>query len=106
MIPLDSLLVTWWYPLLISRRAPCLWHKCGCRYRGTVHPMCGPIPFRCGLRPSLLLRWMLLFPSIDIIISNPATLAPVVGNFLVVGLRIGGDDVPGMEEPGEITKNA
>ncbi len=70
--------------------------------------MCSPIPFRCGLRPSLLLllRWMFLLPPIDIIISNPATLATVVGDFLVVGLRIGGDYVPGMDEAGEITKNA
>lgn len=49
---------------------------------------------------------MFLLPPIDIIISNPATLATVVGNFLVVGLRIGGDYVPGMDEAGEITKNA
>lgn len=49
---------------------------------------------------------MLLLPPIEIITSNPATFAAVVGDFLVIGLRIGGDDVPGMEEPGEITKNA
>lgn len=103
MIPLDSLLVSWWYPLVTSRGAPLLWHRC----RGTVHPMCSPIPFRCGLRPSLLLRWMLLLPLIDIIIiSNTATLATVVGDFLVIGLRIGGDYVPGMDEAGEKTKNA
>ena len=47
-----------------------------------------------------------MLPPIDIIISNPATLAAIVGNFLVVGLRIGGDYIPGMEEPGEKTKNA
>lgn len=122
MIPLDSLLVTWWYALVTSRGAPLFWHgrrcscRCSCRCRGTIHPMiCSPIPFRCGLRPSpsllLLLRWMVYFllpPPIDIIISNPATLATVVvvGNFLVVRLRIGGDYVPGMNESREITKNA
>lgn len=73
---------------------------------GTVHPMSSPISLLCGLRPSLLLRWILLLPPIDIIISNPATLAAIAGNFLVVGLRIGGDYIPGMEEPGEKTKNA
>lgn len=51
---------------------------------------------------------MLLLRPIDIIISNPATslATVVVGNFLVVGFRIGGDYVPGMQEAGEETKNA
>lgn len=101
MIPLDSLLVTWWHRLITFRRAPGLWR------RGTVDPMRSPISLLCGLRPSLLLlRRILLLPPIDIIISNPGTLAAVVGNFLVVGLRIGGDYIPGMEEAGKKTKNA
>ena len=63
--------------------------------------MRSPISLVCGLRSSrLLLRWILLLPPIDMIINNPGTLAAVVGNLLVVGLRIGGDYIPGMEEPG------
>lgn len=118
MIPLDCLLVSWWYSLVTSRGAPLVWHC------GTVRRMwSSPIPFRCGLRASinslLLLRtrWMMrmmmmvLIRRIDIIISNnpaPTRLATivVVGNFLVVGLRIGGDYVPGMKKAGEKTKNA
>lgn len=68
--------------------------------------MRSPISLLYGLRLSLLLRWILLLPPIDIIISNPTTLAAVVWNFLVVGLRIGGDYIPGMEEAGEKTENA
>lgn len=122
VIPLDSLLVTWWYPLVSSRGAPLLWHRCRCRGRSRGRCRCSgtvctctvrsPIPFRRGrfrlrLRPSLLL----LLIDLIIISSNPAgaSLTTVVGNLFVriVGLlRIGGDDVPGMDETGEETKNA
>lgn len=124
VIPLDSLLVTWGYPLVTSRGAPFLWHRCRCSGTVCTCTVRSPIPFRrwrfrLRLRPSLLLllllllRWIILLPPIDLIIisSNPAgaSLTTVVGNLLVriVGLlRIGGDDVPGMDKTGKETKNA
>ena len=48
-------------------------------------------------------------PVVDIIICDPSIFALVMGDgliFIVARLRIQGDDVPSMNEPGKVAKHA
>ena len=61
------------------------------------------------LRQTLLPQGFTTRPVVDIIICDPSIFALVIGNGLILvvaRLRVQGDDVPGMDEPRKVAKNA
>ena len=62
-----------------------------------------------SLRQTLLPQGFTTRPVVDIIICDPSIFALVIGDgliLIVARLRVQGDDVPGMDEPGKVAKNA
>lgn len=101
MIAPDGLFVAGWNPLAASARA--LLTGLGSRW-GSIgtHALGGAI--RPLLRMLLLL--LLLVPAVDVVVRDMPVLAavPREGFVIVARLRVGGDDVPRVQQAGNITQ--
>ena len=77
-------------------------------WSSSIHALGGPIRSLLATCPSSSLPATLLVPAADVVIGDMAVLAAVAGEgFVVVArLRVGGDDVPGVQQAGDVSQHA
>lgn len=107
MVAPDGLFITGGDTIAATARALLTGLDLGWWRSSSIHALGGTIRPLLASRSSSLAA-LLLLPAVDVVIGDVTVLAAVAGQgFVVVArLRVGGDDVPGVQQAGDVPQYA